>query len=259
MKKEEISRVDLELLHEKYPDNFEEVEKKLEENYPVQYLIGNVDFLNTNILVDERVLIPRFETELLVAKTIDRINSYHIQNPNILDLGCGSGCITIALKKNVLCEVIGVDISKKALELAKENAKRNNVDVKFHEKDMLNMSYEGADVIISNPPYVRLDEKVGLSTKYEPQEAIFASENGLYFYKRILANIAKLEHKPKLIALEIGMTQKEEIEKLASHYLTDYKLEIEKDLTERDRYAFLTLNTLSFFLAFFLIYDKINT
>ncbi len=250
MKKEEISNIDLKLLHEKYPDNFEEIEKKLEENYPVQYLIGHVDFLNTNILVDERVLIPRFETELLVAKTIDRIEAHHINNPKILDLGCGSGCISIALKKNILCEVIGIDISKEAIELAKENAKRNKVEVDFQEKDMLSISYEGADVIISNPPYVKEDEEVGPSTKYEPQNALFAPNEGLYFYENIIINISKMNEKPKLIAFEIGMTQGKEIEKIARQYLTDYKIEIEKDLTERDRYVFLTLNTLSFFLQF---------
>ena len=250
MKINEISEPDLKLLKEKYKGRFEEVESKLEENYPVQYLIGNVEFLNTNILVDERVLIPRFETELFVAKTIDRINDYHIQNPNILDLGCGSGCISIALKKNVFCEVIGIDISQDALELARENAKRNEVEIDFRLGDMTQITYEGADIIISNPPYVKEEEEVGLSTKYEPQDAIFASEEGLYYYKRILKNIAKLEKKPKLIAFEIGMTQGEKIKELASEYLTDYKIEIEKDLTERDRYVFLTLNTLSFFLHF---------
>lgn len=248
MKREEISQIDLKLLQEKYKDNFEFVEQKLKENYPVQYLIGNVDFLNTNILVDERVLIPRFETELLVAKTIDRINDNHIQNPNILDLGCGSGCISIALKKNLLCEVIGVDISEKSLELARENAKRNEVELQFIKNDMTTMSYEGADVIISNPPYVKKEEEVGESIKYEPQEAIYASEEGLYYYQRIIQNISKLEKKPKLIAFEIGMTQGSAIKEIAQKYLTDYKIEIEKDLTERERYVFLTLNTLSFFL-----------
>ena len=248
MKREEISQIDLKLLQEKYKDNFELVEQKLKENYPVQYLIGNVDFLNTNILVDERVLIPRFETELLVAKTIDKIEDNHIQNPNILDLGCGSGCISIALKKNLICEVIGIDISEKSLELARENAKRNEVEVQFIKSDMTTMSYEGADVIISNPPYVKKEEEVGESIKYEPQEAIYASEEGLYYYQRIIQNISKLGKKPKLIAFEIGMTQGSAIKEIAQKYLTDYKIEIEKDLTERERYVFLTLNTLSFFL-----------
>ena len=120
MKPDFITEVDWKLLQEKYKENIEEIVKKLESHYPVQYLIGNVEFLNTVIEVDERVLIPRFETELLVAKTIEKIKKMSLQKPKILDLGTGSGCIAIALKKNINADVTGVDISDKALEVAKK-------------------------------------------------------------------------------------------------------------------------------------------
>ena len=118
MKPDFITEVDWKLLQEKYKENIEEIVKKLESHYPVQYLIGNVEFLNTVIEVDERVLIPRFETELLVAKTIEKIKKMSLQKPKILDLGTGSGCIAIALKKNINADVTGVVISDNAVVVA---------------------------------------------------------------------------------------------------------------------------------------------
>jgi len=150
MKPKKISNTDWNILKEKYPNNLSEIEKKISENYPVQYLIGDVEFYNTTVLVDERVLIPRFETEFLVEKTIKKITSLNVQNPKILDLGCGSGCIGIAIKKNINSEVTCVDISKEALELAEENAKINKVVINFKHEDMLNVNYENFDETIRN-------------------------------------------------------------------------------------------------------------
>ena len=239
MKPDFITDTDWKILKEKYPQNINEIIKKLESHYPVQYLIGNVEFLNTIINVDERVLIPRFETELLVEKTIKRIKALNIQNPRIIDLGTGSGCIAIALKKNLPCFVTAIDISEQAIELAKENALKNQVEIEYKIENMINTNLEGYDVIISNPPYVKETESVGEETKYEPQNALFAKNNGLYFYEEILKNMSKLSTMPKLVAFEIGMSEGEDIKSLALKYLSTKKILIEKDLTNRDRYIFI--------------------
>ena len=239
MKPDFITDTDWKILKEKYPQNINEIIKKLESHYPVQYLIGNVEFLNTIINVDERVLIPRFETELLVEKTIKRIKALNIQNPRIIDLGTGSGCIAISLKKNLPCFVTAIDISEQAIELAKENALKNQVEIEYKIENMINTNLEGYDVIISNPPYVKETESVGEETKYEPQNALFAKNNGLYFYEEILKNISKLSTMPKLVAFEIGMSEGEDIKSLALKYLSTKKILIEKDLTNRDRYIFI--------------------
>ncbi len=239
MKPDFITDTDWKILKEKYPQNINEIIKKLESHYPVQYLIGNVEFLNTIINVDERVLIPRFETELLVEKTIKRIKALNIQNPRIIDLGTGSGCIAISLKKNLPCFVTAIDISEQAIELAKENALKNQVEIEYKIENMINTNLEGYDVIISNPPYVKETESVGEETKYEPQNALFAKNNGLYFYEEILKNISKLSTMPKLVAFEIGMNEGEDIKSLALKYLSTKKILIEKDLTNRDRYIFI--------------------
>ena len=239
MKTDFITDTDWKILKEKYPQNINEILKKLESHYPVQYLIGNVEFLNTIINVDERVLIPRFETELLVEKTIKKIKALNIQNPKIIDLGTGSGCIAIALKKNLSCTVTGIDISNQAIEVAKENALKNQVEIEYKIENMINTNLEGYDVIISNPPYVKETEPVGKETKYEPQNALFAKNNGLYFYEEILKNISKLSTMPKLVAFEIGMSEGEDIKSLALKYLSTKKILNEKDLTNRERYIFI--------------------
>ena len=239
MKPEFITNTDWQLLKEKYRDNIEEVLDKLEAHYPVQYLIGNVEFLNTIIHVDERVLIPRFETELLVEKTTQKLKKMKLENPNILELGTGSGCISIALKKNIDCKVSAVDISEDAIEVARENATLNKVSIDFKVQDMLNFNYEGYDLIISNPPYVSETEPVGKETQYEPQNALFAQEKGLFFYQEIMRKISELSTKPKLIAFEIGMTQGSELLEFSKKYLSTMTPSIEKDLTGRDRYLFI--------------------
>lgn len=240
MKPEHITDLDWQLLKQKYPNNIKDILTKLNNHYPVQYLIGNVEFLNTIIKVDERALIPRFETELLVNKTITRLKK--LKNPKILDLGCGSGCISIALKKNIPCQVTSVDISEKAIQLAQENAQNNQVQIEFINKSMFDINYDNYDVIISNPPYVSYNEEVGKEIKYEPEIAIYAQNNGLYYYQKILLKINNQKIKPNLIAFEIGAEQKEEITKLIEKYLSNYNYTFEKDLANKDRYLFITKN-----------------
>ncbi len=239
MKPKNIMDTDWKLLQKKYPNQIEEIIKKLEAKYPIQYLIGNVDFYDCIIKVNENVLIPRFETELLIEKTLLRIKKLKIDNPNIIDLGTGSGCIAIAIKKNMNCTMNALDISKKALEVAKENALENKVEIHFIQDDMTKVSLNNYDVIISNPPYVREDEWVGEETKHEPQNALFAKENGIYFYHKILKIIQKSYNKPRFIAFEIGMDQGEYLKKISQELIPDYKITVEKDYQNRERYVFL--------------------
>lgn len=242
MKPREITEQDWKLLKEKYPNQLEEVCLKIKQHYPVQYLIGNVDFYDCIIHVNENVLIPRFETELLVEKLITRIKKRNIIRPKLIDLGTGSGCLAIALKKNLDCDITAIDINRKALEIAKENAMQNKVEITFMEKDMTSMDLEGFHIIVSNPPYVRENEWVGEETKYEPQNAIYAKEEGLYFYKKLMISISKQKRFPILIAFEIGMEQGKILEKLAKEYLPNYQCFIEKDYQNRDRFLFLEMN-----------------
>ena len=173
---------------EKYQSQMEEVLNRLEKDYPVQYLIGNVDFYDCFIKVNESVLIPRFETELFVEKILKKMEENKIIKPNIIDLGTGSGCIAIAIKKNLDCTMNALDINEKALEIAKENASKNQTEINFIKKNMIKEPMDNYDVVISNPPYVSSNESVGKETKYEPQNAIFAKNNGLFFYKNIMKN-----------------------------------------------------------------------
>ena len=214
--------------------------KQLKEGKPVQYIIGNVNFYGNEIKVNENVLIPRFETELLVEKTINYAKKYLKSNLNIIDLGTGSGAIATALKKNIPCKIDAIDISPKALEIAKENAKNNNVEINFFKSDMLKNVNNKYDIIISNPPYISKDEKIDDIVKNnEPALALFAEDNGLYFYKQILKNANKNLNKKSIIAFEIGMTQGEKIKKIAKEYFPMSKIFIEKDYPGKDRFVFI--------------------
>lgn len=239
MKPEYISEIDWNILKKKYPNNFNEIIEKLNQDYPVQYLIGNVEFLNTLIKVNESVLIPRFETEYLVEKTIKKIKNLKLEPCAILDLGTGSGCIAIALKKNLNATVTAIDKSTISLKLAEQNANLNQTKITLINEKIERFEFKNYDVIISNPPYVQQKEIVDPKIKYEPHSAIYAKENGLYFYRIILEKISKLPKKPKLIAFEIGMNQGEKIVSIAKKNLILKDYTIEKDLTGKNRYIFL--------------------
>lgn len=212
----------------------------LNKGIPVQYIVGNVDFYGYNFKVNENVLIPRFETEELVEKTIKYINKYLNKKVDILDLGTGSGCIAITLKKELDCNVDAVDISPKALEIAKLNAKNNNVDITFYEGDMLNPINKKYDVIISNPPYIAYNEEIMEIVKNnEPHTALYAEDNGLKYYKDIISNANKYLKEKSIIAFEIGEKQGKLILEYAKSYFKDSIITIEKDMQNRDRFVFI--------------------
>ena len=226
------------------PENkVEEGLKLLEAGISPQYIVGNVDFYGNTINVDKRVLIPRFETELLVEKTINYIKKKYpkIEDLNILDIGTGSGCIAITLKKELNCNVTAVDISASALEVAKTNAINNNVNINFYQSDIFNNINDKYDIIISNPPYIKEDEEImDIVKNNEPHLALYAKNNGLYFYDKILKDSSKYLNKNFMICFEIGYTQGEEIKELALKYLSNIDIKIEKDYSNKDRFIFIT-------------------
>lgn len=224
----------------KVSKNIEKDYQKLLEGYPIQYLIGYVDFYGYKINVNENVLIPRYETEYLVEKTINYSKKAFDGNLDILDLGTGSGAISIALGKKLDSNVTGVDISDKALEVAKNNALQNNININFIKSDMLENVTGKYDIVISNPPYIDSEEKIMDSVKkYEPHLALYAEDNGLYFYKNIFSNIKPYLKEKFIIAFEIGWWQGKLIETIAKEYFEDSKVLTLKDLTNRDRYIFV--------------------
>ena len=230
--------IDLEYLKKYYKGNIEDAIKRYENGEPVQYIVGDVDFYGNIIKVDKRVLIPRFETEGLVEIALSYLTNTNI---DVVDLGTGSGCIPITLKKKLSnINIDAVDISRDALDVAIENAKLNNVDINFIEGDMLKPLNKKYDCIISNPPYIAYDEDVMEIVKNnEPNNALYADNDGLYFYEEILKNCKNYLKEKYYIFFEIGYSQGERIKEIALKYL-NCNVEIKKDLQGFDRYVIIT-------------------
>ena len=228
---------DLEYLKKYYKGNIEDAIKRLNDGEPVQYIVGDVDFYGNIIKVDKRVLIPRFETEGLVEIALKYLTN---TNLDVVDLGTGSGCIAITLKKKLPnINMDAVDISTDALELAKENARLNNVDINFYNGDMLKSLNKKYDCIISNPPYIAYDEEVmDIVKNNEPNNALYADNNGLYFYEEILKNSKNYLKDKYYIFFEMGYSQGESIKQIALKYL-DCEVEVKKDLQGFDRYVII--------------------
>ena len=240
-KPENITVNDWKLLKAKY-SNLKKVIKKLSKNYPVQYLIGNVNFYGYILNVNKNVLIPRFETETLVEKTIEYIKKMKLENKSLIDLGTGSGCISIALKKELdNLNVSSLDISKKALRVAKKNAKQNKAKITFIHQDIFKFNpVNKYDILVSNPPYVKETDEVDKSIKYEPKKAIFASDYGLKYYKHILKTAKNYLNEKSLLAFEIGFEQGEDVKNLAYKFLDNINVRVEKDYSNKDRFIFIT-------------------
>lgn len=240
-KPENISNLDWNLLCQKY-DNLEEVIAKIDEGYPIAYLIGDVSFYGYPFKVNENVLIPRFETETLIEKTIKLIKSLNLENSNLIDLGTGSGVIAITLKIEIpSLNITAIDKSKEALKVAIENSKLNKVNVDFQNQDIFNYELpENISIVISNPPYIEEDSNYNQNVLYEPKEAIFVSNiNPLTYYEQILKIAKEQITKKHLIAFEIDEDHKEDMHKLCKKYFPSDNIVIEKDLAGKNRYAFI--------------------
>ncbi len=228
---------DIEYLKKYYDGNIDEALTLLKEGIPVQYIVGNVDFYGITLKVNKNVLIPRFETEELVSKVIEYSKNFN--NPKVADIGTGSGAIAIALSKKISCEVTATDISCEALEVARENASKNNAKIDFFEGNLLEPLKGKFDIIVSNPPYIAHDEEIMEIVKNnEPHIALYADNNGLYYYEEMLKNIRGYLRDKYLIAFEIGESQGEALKELSKKYLGIEAI-IEKDMQGRDRFAFI--------------------
>ena len=216
----------------------------LEEGKPLQYVLGYVNFYGNKFYIDERCLIPRFETEELVENTIKYIEKYFPNPVDIIDLGTGSGIIGLTLEKKVSTNSVDlVDISKEALEVTKINKDNLNSKANLIESDFFNNVNDKYDVIISNPPYIKDNEEIeDIVKNNEPHLALYAGEKGLDCYEKILSNISNHMKDKCLIAFEIGYTQKEDITNLVNKYLDNVRIESKKDLSDKDRMLFIFKN-----------------
>ena len=237
-----MNNKDLEYLKKYLPkEKLEEGKLLLNKGVSPQYIVGNVDFYGNIINVDDRVLIPRFETELLVEKTVSYINKLFNKKVKILDMGTGSGCIAISLKKLVDCDMSASDISCDALDVARENAINNEVDINFINSDIYSNIDVKFDCLISNPPYISYDEEIeDVVRNNEPHLALYAKEEGMHFYRNILEQASNYLEDRFLIAFEIGYTQGNKVRNLAYKYLgEDINVSVEKDYSDKDRFVFI--------------------
>ena len=235
-------------LNDIVPVDKQELYKKevlaLEEGKPLQYVLGYVNFYGNKFLVDERCLIPRFETEELVENTVNYINKYFNYPVDIIDLGTGSGIIGLTLEKKVSTNTVDlVDISKEALEVTKINKDNLNSKANLIESDFFTNINGKYDVIISNPPYIKANEEIeDIVKNNEPHLALYAGIDGLDCYESILKNISNHMKDRCLIAFEIGYTQSNDITNLVNKYLNNVRIEVKKDLSDKDRMMFIFKN-----------------
>lgn len=243
-----LKRIDLALnpnqnISDKDVEFFKEALERLRNQEPIQYILGNTEFFGLLFKVDKSVLIPRPETEELVSLILKTAKS---QKPiadgyKILDLGTGSGCIAIALARHLpKAEVWALDISKEALNIAQQNADLNEVAINFVEADILNLKtlHTKFDIIVSNPPYVKQNEKSLMKPNvlnYEPHLALFVSDdNSLIFYDKI-ATFAKTNLKPNgTLFFEINQYLGNELTQLLKQK-GFINIELRQDLYEVDR------------------------
>ena len=214
----------------------EEIYTKLANHIPAQYIIGHADFFGMQLKVDERVLIPRPETEELV----ELILAENLKdNLKVLDIGTGSGAIALALAKNRLdWSVTASDISEDALELATENANAQNLNLSFIKSDCFSEISSKYDIIVSNPPYIsRADEvEVGLNVLHsEPHLALFADEDGLAIYCRIAEDSKDYLNDGGKIYLEIGYKQGQSVPDLFMENFPEKRVRTLKDQFGQDR------------------------
>ncbi|AZJ35789.1 peptide chain release factor N(5)-glutamine methyltransferase [Tenacibaculum singaporense] len=213
--------------------------ERLKKEEPIQYILGKTEFYGLPFKVNENTLIPRPETEELVEWILEEISVN--DKRNILDIGTGTGCIPISLKKNLpSSNFSAIDVSEEALEIAKQNAKLNEVEISFINEDILKTKRLNGmfDIIVSNPPYVRELEKVEIKNnvlKNEPHLALFVKDdNPLLFYKKI-ADLAKSNlTKNGLLFFEINQyLGSETVDMLKSKGFT--QIELQKDMFGNDR------------------------
>ncbi len=224
---------------QKQRDEFVKNIKRLISGEPLQYITGVQEFMKINFIVTKDVLIPQPDTEILVEEVIKIANK--LDNPLILDLCTGSGAIAVSLAKNIPnAKIVATDISKKALEIARQNAKLNGVlnNIDYIESNLFdkikNIKF---DIIVSNPPYIETDEirKLPKDVRQEPTIALDGGKDGLDFYRKIFNKGNEYLNRQGYLCVEIGYNQKEAVRKIIDkkkRYVQTYCI---KDLCQNDR------------------------
>ena len=222
---------------------FSLIEKHIKEDVPLSHLAGFEYFYDRKFKVTKDVLSPRMETEELVYKVIDYIRKNNLTNIKILDLCTGSGIIGITLKKELEefdVKILASDISSRALTVTKENASSLEADISFVESDLFSNIQDKFDIIVSNPPYIAHDDKKTIKENvlnYDPHLALFADEEGMYFYRNIIEKSRQYLNEKGVIFFEIGYDQKEKIITLGEN--NKFETVVYKDINGRDRIAVL--------------------
>ena len=222
---------------------FSLIEKHIKEDVPLSHLVGFEYFYDRKYKVTKDVLSPRIETEELIYRVVEYVKASSKNNFKILDLCTGSGIIAITLKKELSqfsIDVVASDISEEAIKVAKENAQSHDATIKFIQSDIFDNIADKFDIIVSNPPYIDRKDEVTMQDnvlKYDPHLALFAEEEGMYFYRKIIEQANDYLNENGVIFFEIGYDQKDKIIKLAD--LNGYSAEVYKDINGRDRMAFL--------------------
>jgi release factor glutamine methyltransferase len=214
---------------------------------PIQHLIGFEEFYGRPFLVNSDVLIPRPETEELVYYTVEKLSKKQNREPLVaVDIGTGSGAIAISLKleSSARLNMIAVDISDKALDVARENSRRLGAEVNFLQGDLVQpLMQEGVkvDVLLSNPPYIPLRDKETLADvvkDHEPELALFGGEDGYDLYRRFMEELPKVMNDSFLIGFEVGVGQGETVENLLKEAFPDANVEVVFDINGKDRMVF---------------------
>ena len=220
---------------------FDLINKNINEDTPLSHLVGFDYFYDRKFKVTKDVLSPRMETEELIYKVLEYIKKSKKDSFRILDLCTGSGIIAITLKKEIVekyTEIVASDISEKALSIAIENANNNNANITFIKSDLFDNISGKFDLIISNPPYISYKDKITIKDSvlnYDPHLALFAEEDGIYFYRKIIENAVHYLSKDGVIFFEIGYDQKEKIFELGKN--NNFITTVYKDINDRDRIA----------------------
>jgi release factor glutamine methyltransferase len=205
---------------------------------PVAYLVDHKEFFGLDLIVDRRVLVPRPETELLVEMALARFKDKAFERLNVADIGTGSGCIAIALAKYLpAAELIAVDISPGALEVARANAERHGVAerVRLVQGDLLAPLDRRVELLVSNPPYTVLSEIDAGVRRHEPHGALDGGQDGLDLYRRLLDEAPAKLRPGGAVLLEIGATQGTAVSELARRHFHNAQIAVHKDLAGLDR------------------------
>ena len=229
------------IISEEQTEVFKKLISELQSGKPYQQILGETEFYGLQFFVDENVLIPRPETEELLELAIREIEKFNLKDLKIIDIGTGSGIIPIVLKKNFPeAEVSAIDFSEKALETAKKNADFHNLDINFIHQNYLeeNLS-EVYDIIISNPPYIGMDEESEIADsvkEFEPKMALFSpTSNALIFYEKIADDCKNHLAENGMVFLEINQKLGEETKALFTDVISEVYLV--KDISGNDRFV----------------------